>query len=68
MPPFVLAVCALALDDQDAAIGYCEAAIEARDMLFALFHSWLPDFEPIRTDLRFPDILARFNARGRTGR
>lgn len=68
VPPFVLAVCALALDDLDAAIGYCEAAIEVRDMLFALFHRWLPDFEPIRTDPRFPDILARFNSRGRTGR
>ena len=66
MPPFVLAVCASALGDHEAAIAFCEAAVEARDMLFALFHRWLPDFERVRTDPRFPDILARFNSRGRT--
>ena len=65
MPPFVLAVCASALGDREAAISFCEDAVEARDMLFALFHLWLPDFEPVRADPRFPDVQARFNAQGR---
>jgi eukaryotic-like serine/threonine-protein kinase len=63
VPPFVLAVCVEALGDRKAAIAFCEAAIDARDMLFALFHRWLPDFETVRNDPRFPDILARFNSR-----
>jgi serine/threonine protein kinase/Tfp pilus assembly protein PilF len=62
--PFSLAVCASTLGDHDDAIRFCETAIEERDMLFALFHNWLPDFERVRADSRFPDILARFN-RGR---
>jgi len=48
------------------AIAYCEAAIEGRDTVFALFHSWFPDFELVRTDPRFPDILTRFNLAGKT--
>jgi TolB-like protein len=64
VPPFALAVCASALGDHEQAIAFCEDAIESRDMLFALFHRWLPDFEPIRSDPRFADIAARFNARG----
>jgi serine/threonine-protein kinase len=65
VPPFNLALCASALGDHEAAIGFCEASIEANDMLFALFHRWLPDFETVRNDPRFPDIVLRFNARRR---
>jgi serine/threonine protein kinase/tetratricopeptide (TPR) repeat protein len=64
--PFVLAVSATALGDHDAAIGFCEAAIEGRDMLFALMNRWWPDFERVRTDRRYGDLLLRFNSRGRT--
>jgi TolB-like protein len=64
--PFVLAVSATALNEHEAAIGFCEAAIEGCDMLFALFHRWWPDFERVRADRRYDDILVRFNSRGRT--
>jgi serine/threonine protein kinase/tetratricopeptide (TPR) repeat protein len=64
--PIVLAVCATALGDDEAAIGWCEAAVEGRDMMFALVNRWWPDLERVRTDPRFADILARFNSRGRT--
>jgi eukaryotic-like serine/threonine-protein kinase len=63
VPPFVLANCVASLGDVDKAIEYCEEAVEARDMLFALFHRWLPDFAVVRADPRFPGILERFNAR-----
>ena len=64
--PFVLAVSATALGDDEAAIGFCEAAIDGRDTLFALMNRWWPDFAPVRADLRYTDILARFNSRGGT--
>ena len=63
----MLAACATALGDDEAAIGWCEAAVEGRDMAFALFNRWWPDFERVRTDPRFADILARFNSRGPRG-
>jgi hypothetical protein len=65
--PFVLALSAAAVGDHEAAIRFCEAAIEGRDMLFALFSRWWPDFEPVRADPRYDGILVRFNSRGRTG-
>ena len=61
--PFVLAVSAAVVGDQEAAIRSCEAAIEGRDMLFALFSRWWPDFERVRADRRYDDILVRFNSR-----
>jgi hypothetical protein len=63
--PFVLAVCATALGDDEAAIGLCKAAAEERDMLFALVNRWWPDFERVRADPRFDQILLRFNSCGR---
>ena len=65
VPPFVLAVCETALGDHEAAIASCVAAVEARDVLLALFQAWIPDFEPVRADPRFADLMQRFNARGR---
>ena len=65
--PFVLAVSATAVGDQEAAIRFCEAAIEGRDMLFALFGRWWPDFEGVRADRRYDDLLVRFNSRGGAG-
>jgi TolB-like protein/Flp pilus assembly protein TadD len=62
VPAFTLAVCASALGHHEEAIAFCETSIEDHDMLFALFHRWLPDFEPVRNDPRFPDIVSRFNA------
>jgi len=36
------------------------------NMLFALFNRWWPDFERVRADRRYDDILVRFNSRERT--
>ncbi len=64
--PFVLAVSATAVGDHEAAMRFCEAAIDGRDMLFAIFSRWWPDFERVRADRRYDDILVRFNSRERT--
>jgi serine/threonine-protein kinase len=63
--PFVLAVCASALGDVDAALAHCESAVAGRDLLFALMHQWWPDFEPVRFNPRFAGIIERFNSLGR---
>jgi hypothetical protein len=61
----VLAVGATAVGDQEAAIRFCDAAIEGRDLLFALFNRWWPDFAPVRANRCYEDILGRFNSRER---
>jgi eukaryotic-like serine/threonine-protein kinase len=61
--PFALAASAAAVGDDDAAIGFCEAAVEGRDMLFALFNRWWPDFARVRADPDYSNILLRFNSR-----
>jgi TolB-like protein/tetratricopeptide (TPR) repeat protein len=65
VPPFVLAMCETALGIHDAAIASCVAAVEARDVLLALVHAWVPDLEPLRADPRFANLMRRFNARPR---
>jgi hypothetical protein len=65
--PFVLALTATAVGDHEAALRFCEAAIDGRDMRFALFNRWWPDFERVRADPRYDDILVRFNSREPTG-
>jgi|KBSSwiStaDraftv2_1062776.scaffolds.fasta_scaffold576334_2 hypothetical protein len=66
VPSYVLSICASALGEREGAIGFCEEAVKDRDVIFGLFHQWSPNFEPVRTDARFADILARFTFRGRT--
>ncbi len=65
VPPFILAVCETALGDHEGAIASCAAAVEAKDVFLGLFHSWVPDLEPVRADPRFADLVHRFNTRGR---
>lgn len=62
VPPFILALCASALGDLDAAFRHCSEAIEERDLQFAAWHASWPEFEPVRSDPRFADIRRKFNA------
>jgi pentatricopeptide repeat protein len=66
VPPFTLAVCANALGDHEAAMAFCEDAVEGRDVLLGFFHAWVPGFEPLRSDPRFAHLVERFNARMRS--
>jgi len=61
VPPFILALCAAVLGSPDEAFQHCESAVEERDTLFAVFHRWWPEFEPVRSDPRFETIRRRFN-------
>jgi serine/threonine protein kinase/Tfp pilus assembly protein PilF len=65
VPAFILALSAVAVGSLDAAFRHCEDAIIDRDVQFAVFHMWWPDFEPVRSDPRFADVRRRFNARRR---
>ena len=64
VPPFGLALSAAVLGDLDAAFRHCEEAIDERDLQFAAWHAWWPEFEPVRLDTRFAEIQRRFNAPG----
>jgi eukaryotic-like serine/threonine-protein kinase len=61
VPPFILALGAAVLGDLTAAFRHCEQAIEERDLQFAAWYAWWPEFEAVRRDSRFADIRRRFN-------
>jgi tetratricopeptide (TPR) repeat protein len=63
VPPVVLAVCASAIGDADAAMAFCEDCVETRDMTMAVLLRWWPDLEQVRADPRFPDFSNRFDSR-----
>ena len=63
VPPCILAICALSLDDLDGAFRHCEEALEERDVQFAVWHLWFPELKAVRADPRFTAVRARFNAR-----
>jgi hypothetical protein len=62
VPPMVMGMCAWALGDRDAAIRFLEESVDEHDLLFGLFHRWLPDYAAIRADPRFPGIITRFDS------
>jgi eukaryotic-like serine/threonine-protein kinase len=66
--PFALAVCASALGHHEAAMEFFGAAAEGRDSLMALMPAWVPDFEPLRADPRFGELIEQFNSRTRSRR
>ncbi len=63
VPPFALAVCEAALGDHEAAMASCVVAVEGRDVLLAVFQTWMFDLGSLRADPRFADLMQRFNAR-----
>jgi tetratricopeptide (TPR) repeat protein len=63
VPPYILALCATALKNLDAAFRHCEEAIEEGDLQFAVWHMWSPEFSAVRSDERFAGIRRRFNTR-----
>jgi serine/threonine protein kinase/Tfp pilus assembly protein PilF len=59
--PVMLAISASGVRDIDLAIAFCQQAADERDPLFSLFYLNYPDFDAVRADARFADIVARFN-------
>jgi hypothetical protein len=57
----MLAISASGVRDIDLAIAFCQQAADERDPLFSLFYLNYPDFDAVRADARFADIVARFN-------
>jgi hypothetical protein len=66
VPPFALAVCASALGDHETAMAFSAEAVEGRDVMLGLFHSWVPDLDPLRADPRFARLIDYFNTRTRS--
>jgi tetratricopeptide (TPR) repeat protein len=64
--PFALAICATGVGDHQDALAFSAAAVEGRDVLLGLFHSWTPDLEALRADPAFSRLISQFNARGRS--
>jgi DNA-binding winged helix-turn-helix (wHTH) protein/tetratricopeptide (TPR) repeat protein len=60
VPPTSFAWIHLGLGDVDAAFSWMNRAIDARDHMMIPIKSY-PFFDPIRSDPRYPDILARMN-------
>jgi tetratricopeptide (TPR) repeat protein len=61
--PFALAMCATGLGEHQDALALTAAAVDGRDVLVGVFHSWIPDLDPLRADPAFTDLVKRFNAR-----
>jgi hypothetical protein len=61
--PFALAICASGLGDHEDALAFSTAAVDSLDVLLGLFHSWIPDLDPLRADPEFTALVNRFNSR-----
>jgi serine/threonine-protein kinase len=64
--PFALAICASGLGDHEDALAFSTAAVDSRDVLLALLHSWIPDLDQLRADPEFTRLVNRFNSRARS--
>jgi hypothetical protein len=60
VPPFALAMISLGLDDLDAMFEWMNRAIDARDP-FVIPLPGYPVLDHIRSDPRYPPLLARLN-------
>ena len=62
--PTSLAVAAVAAGEIDLAIGFARQAVDERDPLFVMMARTWPDFEVLRADSRFRDIVGRLGLPG----
>jgi serine/threonine-protein kinase len=60
IPPTDLAKIQLALKNHDEAFAWLEKAVEVRDADLFMLKVW-PEWDPIRDDPRFDDLLRRLN-------
>lgn len=62
--PAMLVSAAAAVGETDRAIVFAQQALDDRDPLFVLMARTWPDYEPLRADSRFLDIVGRLNLPG----
>ena len=62
--PAALAVSAAAAGDMDRAISFAQQAVDDRDPLFVMMARSWPDYDRLRRDSRFLEIVSRLGLRG----
>lgn len=62
--PAMLAAAAAAIGETERAIEFAQQAIDVRDPLFVMLARMWPDYEPLRTDSRFLEIVGQLNLPG----
>jgi serine/threonine protein kinase/Tfp pilus assembly protein PilF len=62
--PAALAVSAAAAGDMDRAISFAQQAVDDRDPLFVMLARSWPDYDRLRTDSRFLEIVGRLGLPG----
>ncbi len=62
--PAMLTAAAAAVGEIDRAIGYAQQAVDTRDPLFVMLAREWPEYEPLRTDVRFHEIVSNLRLPG----
>jgi TolB-like protein/Tfp pilus assembly protein PilF len=62
--PAMLTAAAAAVGEIDRAIGFAQQALDDKDPLFVMLARTWPDYEPLRTDSRFREIVDRLKLPG----
>jgi TolB-like protein/Flp pilus assembly protein TadD len=62
--PSMLAAAAASVGETDRAIEFAQQALDDKDPLFVMLARTWPDYEPLRTDSRFREIVSRLKLPG----
>jgi len=62
--PAMLASAAAAVGEMDRAIAFAQKALDDKDPLFVLLARTWPDYEPLRADSRFQEIVSKLGLPG----
>ena len=62
--PAMLTAAAAAIGETERAIEFAQQAVDVRDPLFVMLARMWPDYERLRTDSRFLEIVSQLNLPG----